>query len=543
VADSAVIAVIVAAAIGLALSLGIEGLMDPRPQPFWRRPWSSNALHAGLWLTAYGLLVLLLGRPWFALASVSALFLVLVLVNNAKVHALREPFVFQDYEYFTDAIRHPRLYIPFLGWSKALLAGLAVIAAVATGLWLEAVPTDRLDPLGQLGALLELLALALTLIVIADQGRPEIRFEPDRDLASCGFLAFLWWYAVAEGERPSLAAPFDFLPHPRGAGRKPHLVVIQSESFFDPRGLYPGIRQEILAELDALKATAALHGKLEVPAWGANTVRTEFAFLSAIPTAKLGVHRFNPYRRIGPRGVRTLASYLKSAGYRTVCVHPYPASFNARDRVYPKLGFDELIDIGAFEDSARSGPFIGDAAVAEKIETILDQAAEPVFVFAITMENHGPLHLEKVGGQDVAELYSEPPPAGCEDLTVYLRHLRNANGMAAALRRALSASSTPAWLCWFGDHVPIMANVYRQIGYPDGKTDFFMWRNGPAVVPEERTLHAHDLAVELTLAMQGLHPSIPAPAIDRDEPAVATADVEGIPAGDDEEAAGERAAA
>jgi len=105
------LAVLAASLAGLMLSVAIERLMNPRPPLV--RPWAAWALHGGTCLTAHALLTLLLGRPWFAMAVVSAFLLMLVLVNNAKVMALREPFVFQDYEYFTDAIRHPRLYIPF----------------------------------------------------------------------------------------------------------------------------------------------------------------------------------------------------------------------------------------------------------------------------------------------------------------------------------------------------------------------------------------------------------------------------------------------
>ena len=105
--------------VGLMWSVLIESLMTPRPPLV--RPWPAWALHVGLWLLAHALLTLVLGRPWFAAAAVAAFLLVLVLVNNAKFKALREPFVFQDYEYFTDAIRHPRLYIPFFGWGSLWL--------------------------------------------------------------------------------------------------------------------------------------------------------------------------------------------------------------------------------------------------------------------------------------------------------------------------------------------------------------------------------------------------------------------------------------
>ena len=93
------------------------------------------------------------------------------------------------------------------------------------------------------------------------------------------------------------------------------------------------------------------------------------------------------------------------------------------------------------------------------------------------MENHGPLHWEKVGSDDIQQLYSSPPPDGCEDLTIYLRHLRNADHMAGILRDRLAALPTSAWLAWFGDHVPIMPQVYATLGLPDGRTDYLIWRN------------------------------------------------------------------
>jgi len=178
--------------------------------------------------------------------------------------------------------------------------------------------------------------------------------------------------------------------------------------------------------------------------------------------------------------VATLATVLKANGYRTLCVHPYPASFYGRHRVYPHLGFDEFIDIAAFGGAERAGPYIGDQAVTSKVKALLATATDPLFIFVITMENHGPLHLEKAEAADHAAAYTSPPPPGCEDLTVYLRHLRNADRMMGELRTSLEQHPRPARLCWYGDHVPIMAEVYRQLGDPDGQTEYFIWSNRPA---------------------------------------------------------------
>jgi len=487
------VTVLAASLAGLGLSVVIERLMTPCPPLV--RPWAAWALHGGLWLSAHGLLTLLFGRPWFAAAVVSAFLLTLVLVNNAKVKALREPFVFQDYEYFTDAVRYPRLYIPFLGWWKFLGAVAGFALAVAIGFWGEAAPDQRFVWAGQLGGIAVVFGGGALLLAAGRRESLPVSFEPERDTCVLGLLAGLWRYGEEERGLPAVESSFDFLAPVGPSVGLPHLVAVQSESFFDPRSLCPGIRPDVLAEFDRLKRDAVAHGKLRVPAWGANTVRTEFAFLSGIGDDRLGVHRFNPYRLImAGWDAPTLARYLKRLGYRTICIHPYPASFYRRDRVYPRLGFDEFLDIRVFEGAKRFGPYIGDAAVADKIASIVNGASGPVFVFAITMENHGPLHLERVEPSDTDEFYTKPPPAGCGNLTIYLRHLSNADRMIAQLRQTLERCDHPASLCWFGDHVPIMRAVYDTFGAPKGDVEYIIWANWKAGRLEMRDIAAQELS-------------------------------------------------
>lgn len=469
-------AVVMASLVLLVLSLGIEQLLVPRAG--LSRPWSAWALHAGLVVSAHALLTLLLGRPWFAAAAVAAFLLLLVLVNNAKVHSLREPFVFQDYEYFTDAILHPRLYIPFLGWWKFFAAVAGFVLAVGVGLYGESVPALRLHLSGQLGGILLLLWAGVLLLYLGQRQRYPVSLKPELDIPALGFLASLWRYAEAEKCIPQVNSSFSTLAGSPADTVLPHLLAVQSESFFDARQLFAGIRSDVLQQYDRLKQDAVLHGPLQVPAWGANTVRSEFAFLSGIAAEHLGVHRFNPYRAIaGGWDVASLASYLKRLGYRTVCIHPYPASFYRRDCVYPRLGFDEFLDVRHFDESMRSGPYTGDAAVADLVDRIVREARQPLFVFVITMENHGPLHLERVAAGDVDDLYHTAPPDGCEDLTIYLRHLRNADRMIHSLRQTLERCSHPASLCWYGDHVPIMPVVYKQFATPSGDVEYIVWAN------------------------------------------------------------------
>ena len=253
VAEESFISVLTASLAGLVLSVAIERLMVPRP--ILARPWAAWALHGGLWFLSYSLITLVSGCSWFSVAIVSAfmLMLMLLLVNNAKVKSLHEPFVFQDYEYFTDAIRHPRLYIPFLGWWKFLGAATGFILAVSIGLWGESVPEQQFILSGQLGGILVLFLLGMLFLLAGNHESLPVSFNPRQDVVALGLLASFWRYGREERTPLKIPSPFDFSVSERQMNDLPHLVAIQSESFFDPRPLFPGIRPDVLAEFDRLK--------------------------------------------------------------------------------------------------------------------------------------------------------------------------------------------------------------------------------------------------------------------------------------------------
>jgi phosphoglycerol transferase MdoB-like AlkP superfamily enzyme len=471
--------------IGLALSIAVEQLLSPRP-PLLGRSWRAWAIHVGLFSAFFAVELAIFQRPYFVTAMVLTGVLLLVLVSNAKTHSLREPFIYQDFEYFLDALKHPRLYLPFMGAWRAAAALIAFVMAVYVGLIIEPRITQQLSLAPFLQICVALFVVATALVMFANADSLAVSFEPNSDLKRLGLLAFLMRYRSEERKKIDVLAlhsPFsDSTSKPNK--NLPNVVVVQSESFFDARRLFADLAPSVMQEWDKTVAAATISGRVEVAAWGANTVRTEFAFLSGLNVEKLGVHRFNPYRKMARQGVPTLATFLQKVGYRTVCVHPYPASFYTRDCVFPMLGFDEFIDVETFNAADQFGPYIGDIALGEKVKSVLHESTKPTFVFAITMENHGPLHWEKVTAEESAALFKKPLPPGCESLAVYVRHLRNANTMLGNLRSYLETSSSPSWLCWYGDHVPIMPTVYAALSEPDGATDFFIWGSGDTSEPE-----------------------------------------------------------
>lgn len=489
--------------VGGLLMLPLETLI--KPQGAGRgRPAAAWVLQFGLWTLTFSVLLLLSQRPVFAAGLGLAAALVVVLVNNAKYQALQEPFLFSDFGLFSQAFRHPRLFLPFLGVRQALAGSAAVALSLYLGLALEPALPAHTGWTTFLGLAAGGAALGIWLLRLGGRAAAQPTLEPERDLRELGLATSLWLYWRLERSQPQTPDEMSIrnsmaamrCTQPVAHDRLPHIVAVQSESFFDVRRLMGAIKPQILTSFDRTVTGARLHGQLSVPAWGANTMRTEFGFLTGISADRLGVHQFNPYRRFARQPIPSLPSLLRTLGYRTLCIHPHPVSFFNRDLVYPQLGFDEFIDIRQFDREETCGPYVCDAAVTRKIGDVLDRTDQPLFIFAITMENHGPLHLEKVTPADNDRLYATPPPDGFEDLTVYLRHLGNADTMLGELSGMLAHHPRDGVLCWFGDHVPSMPRVYAATGYTDGRTDYLLWRDRVGVA-ERRDLGVEDLASAL----------------------------------------------
>lgn len=475
-ANAFVIASTTALLLGLAISVVIERFIAPIP-PKTCRPLSVWSLHIGIWMMAFALMLLVTQRPFFSTVLVTAFLLLIVIIGNAKFTSLREPFTFQDFRYLSDAIRFPRLYLPFLGLIKGALIVVMIIIAIGSGMLLEESANNMWIAL-QTVACIALLGIAVLWLGSRYSSAPS--FKPDLDIQRLGLLPSLFLYWRESRKLPAMTSPLnDLVLDIQAKQLKPNLIAIQSESFFDPRPLNSSIKKEVLSAFDRMQSTSVQFGSLEVPAWGANTVRTEFSFLSGIDNALLSPHQFNPYEAV-LRGWRVggIAHKLRNEGYRTICIHPYMASFYKRSDVFPLLGFDEFIDIQSFDGAQRSGPYISDKAVTEKIiKTIQGHSDRPLFIFVITMENHGPLHLETIAREELETYYHRTPPESWSDMSIYLRHLRNADEMIGSLMKWFEENPYPTSLCWYGDHVPIMKKVYGGIKEVPSETNFIIWNN------------------------------------------------------------------
>ena len=250
---------------------------------------------------------------------------------------------------------------------------------------------------------------------------------------------------------PSSEEPFD-------------VILVLSESFCDLREM-PGLTfsQNPLPRYDELLLRDNCYsGSLYTNAIGGGTVRPEFEILTGLNTEVLPSGA-TPYEYV----VSPLEGYVsnyKDAGYRTAAMHPYDPNFYARSGAYFFLGFDsfyghdELYATQALEYSSRGFPT--DASLEAHIERLLDEAEEPTFLFAITMENHQP--FSPMPEEDITLTVSSDrlSKENLDTVTTYVQGLYAADQMLGSLADYIDGRERPTVLIFFGDHKPTLGANY-----------------------------------------------------------------------------------
>ncbi len=457
-----------------SVSLALDAAVRPRHR--YRGSALRSApgliLHCLTMTALFGLILALSGSAPVAASLVVALMAVFVTTSNAKHAMLGEPLLFSDLALLSALVRHPGFY--FTALSTPQKSGLA-IGALGLLLALVWLFVPHLAP-HLVGAGVLLLAggsLAVLLRGKAFAGLARIP-DIDADLARHGLIAtlLLYWLRWRETPDPPLC-PTEFsggslsATDPAAICAQPDLViVIQCESFADPVDLTNDPRHA-LPGLARARETASQWGNLGVSGFGAYTMRTEFGVLFGRSEAALGFRRYDPFLTARGEGSYALSARLGASGYRCLFVHPHDLRFYGRDQMMPAIGFDRLIGEEHFPPAEPgTGRYVADRTLGASLRKVIDDAAEPTFLYAVTMENHGPWMKDRLTGS----------PGG---LDAYLHHVRNSDTMLTELIDGLADTGRSALLVFFGDHRPSIPGVaepgpvrhtpYVMLQFVDGK--------------------------------------------------------------------------
>ena len=239
------------------------------------------------------------------------------------------------------------------------------------------------------------------------------------------------------------------------------VIVVLSESFFDVRTL-PGVEFSInpLANFDEIITRPnAFSGLVYTTALSGGTIRPEFDILTGLTTDFLPSGSI-PYEFLrGP--MTTYVSHYQDAGYRTIALHPFTERFYMRHMAYPLLGFDKFL---GYEQLTQLFDFeydmignVTDISFFESMRYYLDAALddnEPIFMFAITMQNHQPfppVPAEDIRIQVTSDMLSDAVLSSVKSFT---HGLADADTMLGMLVDYIDNRDRPTIMLFFGDHLP-----------------------------------------------------------------------------------------
>lgn len=443
-------------------------------------------------LTALGLLVALTRRlllsSWLVVLAVAGLYA----ANAAKMVTLQTPLLPSDLRLLAEPAPALKLFVHYLHFDVAH----ALLLALGTAVTLSLCRERRLLVLGggrrvALGAVA--LAIGLSLTVGSMPLRrvyqsAESAFQPwalADNVANTGLISSLLLYhwqlrggaipaadraaavALLKAHAPQVRAALAATTSPQDL---PDIVVVQSESLFDPARLRTVPSGRYLDRYHEL-ARSAVAGELRVPTYAGGTIRTEFEMLTGAPLESLGGVQY-PWLELERDTYPGLTRVLDAHGYRSVAIHPNAATFWNRAKAYPALGFDRFVDAVAFLPEQTVGLFTSDAALTDRVVAELADEGPPQFVFAISIENHGPFDWRP--GLDADRLRALPMPGELDPTARfwfgnYLYLLDDADRELGRLAGLLMQRQRRTVLMFYGDHLPDLGPVYAQLGFDDGR--------------------------------------------------------------------------
>ncbi len=263
-----------------------------------------------------------------------------------------------------------------------------------------------------------------------------------------------------------------------GAVKQPSIIFVMDESFWDA-GELPGVTysEELTPNLHRLAETSA-YGRAYSPSFGGGTCDVEFEALTGFSVEFLP-GGCKPYQQHVTHDMFALPNYLKDQGYQTVAVHGYYKRFWSRSTAYPHLGIDRFIGLEDMENPEKKrgvfwkGGLVTDAEMARQIIGAYEacERGRPVFLHAVTMQNHTTYHKDNYPVGELVDILQAPSGMGAQTrdaLRDFATGVRDADAMLGTLTDYFSSVEEPVILVFWGDHYnPIGSGyeAYTSTGY------------------------------------------------------------------------------
>ena len=285
---------------------------------------------------------------------------------------------------------------------------------------------------------------------------------------------------------------------PAAEGRKPNIVVVQLESYFDVNRL-AGVTysRNPVPNLTRLREMCST-GFLTVPSIGAGTANSEFEVISGMSLDYFGTGEY-PYETVLQSNVCESVNFiLKEEGYACHAIHNHTATFYDRNKVYANLGFDTFTSIEYMEHVERNPlGWARDEILTDEVLRALDATAGQDLVYTVSVQAHGKYPTEVIDPDQPITVRGVPEGIDPVGFAYYINQLYETDAFIGQLVSALERREEPTVLVLFGDHLPNFELTEDML--TDGsllQTEYLIWSN-IGLEKEDKDLEAYQLMADV----------------------------------------------
>ena len=427
----------------------------------------------------------------------SVLFVVLMLFHRMKIHYYKQPLLISDFWLVTDwrnweTLLHYKGAIfgvlgllglfgyAVFGWSDVETAstGFRVFAAIlaatsfglmwhyskdpdATKVWLDSLPDDGRDvflnlPMSCRGVFFKV---------------PE--FEGNSQKFKEKMTSLLSEKAESKTE----------------SAEKPDIVVCLQESTLNPHQFDFDAETIPPFSMFNKQEDTVFASPLRVHTVGGATWKSEFAFLAGVPSTDFGALASGVFYSVVPHLQTGFIKNLREQGYFCVALSPFTkGNYNAKP-AYDHFGFDLMLqpqDLGYPASISKNLWHISSEEmmyytklILQKQHPSLENVQQPMFVYVLTMKEHGPYNTNMPNHFNLASKRLGGKAISC--LNDYIDRIDSLNEAIEGLNDYLKSRETPYVFGYFGDHQVAFDNQLPpkkgNFANPDYVTQFVVRTN------------------------------------------------------------------
>ncbi len=245
-------------------------------------------------------------------------------------------------------------------------------------------------------------------------------------------------------------------------GDYPDVIMLMSESLWDPTRL-----ENVELSADPMPTIRAKQsGNVFSPEFGGMTANVEFEALTGFSNAFLPYGSI-PYQQYIRRPVPSLASFFRGEGYSAIAMHPFQEWFWNRKQVYKNFGFEEFRSEETLPAMEKRGNFASDDALMNEIMATADTAKNPLFLFAVTLQGHGPYEAARYA-ENTIDVTGGLTASASQALATYSQGIVEADDALLKLMRWAKKRDRETIIVLFGDHLPPLGQTFVESGYIPG---------------------------------------------------------------------------